>query len=220
MQLPLADNRDRARTQQLWVGVMMGSGMTIFYQLFPVACRPPSHYPLIFPLPSSPSPSVSIFLSYFRHLVGAILPVFLWVAFAVPPAGAQAETKAETATSRGSRTAPASQTIGPRVSAQRAGGDTTLPIYPRYEWEPSCLAPAIILVPRVAGTRHRRLTLKEYPAALSVIVPHMNCIGRSRLERMTFFESSSRLDLLFEHDLSDKPVPPLGSSPAGMLFRI
>src|SRR5260370_18813154 len=69
-----------------------------------------------------------------RIRTAAIL-LFFAGSFALPAAGAQAETKAETAPS-GIRTAQASQPMATEVSAQRRRPLRRLPIYPRYEWEP------------------------------------------------------------------------------------
>ena len=110
-----------------------------------------------------------------RRIGTAAILLFFAGSFALPAAGAQAETKARTAPS-GIRTAQASQPMATEVSAQRRRPLRRLPIYPRYEWEPD-------VYPRYYPGRNavRECTatyVQEYRPSGTVIVPHMNCYWR------------------------------------------
>jgi len=105
----------------------------------------------------------------------AAILVFLAGSFALSTAGAQAETKAETAPS-GIRTAQASQPMATEVSAQRRRPLRRLPIYPRYEWEPDVWPR---YNPGPNAVRDCTATyVQEYRPSGTVIVPHMNCYWR------------------------------------------
>jgi len=106
----------------------------------------------------------------------AAILLFLAGSFALPAAGAQAETRAETARS-GIRTAQASQPMATEVSAQRRTRPLRrLPIYPRYEWEPDVYPR---YNPGPNAVRDCTATyVQEYRPSGTVIVPHMNCYWR------------------------------------------
>ena len=109
-----------------------------------------------------------------RIRTAAIL-LFFAGSFALPAAGARAETKAETAPS-GIRTAQASQPMATEVSAQRRRPLRRLPIYPRYEWEPDVWPR---YNPGPNAVRDCTATyVQEYRPSGTVIVPHMNCYWR------------------------------------------
>ena len=106
----------------------------------------------------------------------AAILVFLAGSFALPTAGAQAETRAQTAPS-GIRTAQASQPMATEVSAQRRRPLRRLPIYPRYEGEPDGVYPRYF--PGRNAVRDCTATyVQEYRPSGTVIVPHMNCYWR------------------------------------------
>jgi hypothetical protein len=111
-----------------------------------------------------------------RIRTAAIL-LFFAGGFLLPAAGAQAETKAETAPS-GMRTAQASQPMATEASAQRRIRRPLrrLPIYPRYEWEPDVYPR---YNPGPNAVRDCTATyVQEYRPSGTVIVPHMNCYWR------------------------------------------
>ena len=109
-----------------------------------------------------------------RIRTAAIL-LFFAGSFALPAAGARAETKAETAPS-GIRTTQASQPMATEVSAQRRRPLRRLPIYPRYEWEPDVWPR---YNPGPNAVRDCTATyVQEYRPSGTVIVPHMNCYWR------------------------------------------
>src|SRR5882724_12260305 len=110
-----------------------------------------------------------------RIRTAAIL-LFFAGSFALSTAGAQAETKAETAR-LGIRTAQASQPMATEVSAQRRRPLRRLPIYPRYEGEPDGVYPRYF--PGRNAVRDCTATyVQEYRPSGTVIVPHMNCYWR------------------------------------------
>ncbi|HMH60038.1 MAG TPA: hypothetical protein VK561_01920 [Bradyrhizobium sp.] len=105
----------------------------------------------------------------------AAILLFLAGSFALPAAGARAETRAQTARP-GIRTAPASQPMATEVSAQRRRPLRRLPIYPRYEWEPDVYPR---YNPGPNAVRDCTATyVQEYRPSGTVIVPHMNCYWR------------------------------------------
>jgi len=110
----------------------------------------------------------------------AAILLFFAGSFALPAAGAKAETKAETMaqTARpGIRTAQASQPMATEVSAQRRRPLRRLPIYPRYEGEPDEVYPRYF--PGRNAVRDCTATyVQEYRPSGTVIVPHMNCYWR------------------------------------------
>jgi len=100
--------------------------------------------------------------------------LFFTGSFALPAAGAQAETRAETAPS--GIPAQASQPMATEVSAQRRRPLRRLPIYPRYEWEPDVWPR---YNPGPNAVRDCTATyVQEYRPSGTVIVPHMNCYWR------------------------------------------
>jgi len=105
----------------------------------------------------------------------AAILLFLAGSFALPAAGAQAETRAQAARP-GIRTAQASQPMATEVSAQRRRPLRRLPIYPRYEWEPDVYPR---YNPGPNAVRDCTATyVQEYRPSGTVIVPHMNCYWR------------------------------------------
>ena len=105
-----------------------------------------------------------------RIRTAAIL-LFFAGSFALPAAGAQAETAPS-----GIRTAQASQPMATEVSAQRRRPLRRLPIYPRYEWEPDVWPR---YNPGPNAVRDCTATyVQEYRPSGTVIVPHMNCYWR------------------------------------------
>ena len=106
----------------------------------------------------------------------AAILLFFAGSFALPAAGAQAETRAQTARP-GIRTAQASQPMATEVSAQRRRPLRRLPIYPRYEGEPDGVYPRYF--PGRNAVRDCTATyVQEYRPSGTVIVPHMNCYWR------------------------------------------
>jgi hypothetical protein len=104
----------------------------------------------------------------------AAILLFFAGSFALPAAGAQAETRAETAPS--GIPAQASQPMATEVSAQRRRPLRRLPIYPRYEWEPDVWPR---YNPGPNAVRDCTATyVQEYRPSGTVIVPHMNCYWR------------------------------------------
>jgi hypothetical protein len=104
----------------------------------------------------------------------AAILLFLAGSFALPTAGAQAETRAQTA--RSGIPAQASQPMATEVSAQRRRPLRRLPIYPRYEWEPDVYPR---YNPGPNAVRDCTATyVQEYRPSGTVIVPHMNCYWR------------------------------------------
>ena len=101
----------------------------------------------------------------------AAILLFFSGSFALPAAGAQAETAPS-----GIRTAQASQPMATEVSAQRRRPLRRLPIYPRYEWEPDVYPR---YNPGPNAVRDCTATyVQEYRPSGTVIVPHMNCYWR------------------------------------------
>ena len=101
----------------------------------------------------------------------AAILLFFTGSFALPAAGAQAETAPS-----GIRTAQASQPMATEVSAQRRRPLRRLPIYPRYEWEPDVWPR---YNPGPNAVRDCTATyVQEYRPSGTVIVPHMNCYWR------------------------------------------
>jgi hypothetical protein len=111
-----------------------------------------------------------------RIRTAAILLVFAGI-FSLPVAGAEAQTKAQTAPS-GMRTAQASQPAVTEASAQRRFRRPLrrLPIYPRDEWEPDVYPR---YNPGPNAVRDCTATyVQEYRPSGTVIVPRMNCYWR------------------------------------------
>ena len=106
-----------------------------------------------------------------RRIGTAAILLFFAGGFALPTAGAQAETAPS-----GIRTAQASQPMATEVSAQRRRPLRRLPIYPRYEWEPDVWPR---YNPGPNAVRDCTATyVQEYRPSGTVIVPHMNCYWR------------------------------------------
>ena len=110
-----------------------------------------------------------------RRIGTAAILLFFAGSFALPAAGAQAETRAQTARP-GIRTAQASQPMATEVSAQRRRPLRRLPIYPRYEWEPDVWPR---YNPGPNAVRDCTATyVQEYRPSGTVITPRMNCYWR------------------------------------------
>jgi hypothetical protein len=110
-----------------------------------------------------------------RRIGTAAILLFLAGSFALPAAGAHAETRAQTA--RSGIPAQASQPMATEVSAQRRRPLRRLPIYPRYEGEPDGVYPRYF--PGRNAVRDCTATyVQEYRPSGTVIVPHMNCYWR------------------------------------------
>jgi hypothetical protein len=106
-----------------------------------------------------------------RRIGTAAILLFFAGSFALPAAGAQAETAPS-----GIRTAQASQPMATDLSAQRRRPLRRLPIYPRYEWEPDVWPR---YNPGPNAVRDCTATyVQEYRPSGTVIVPHMNCYWR------------------------------------------
>jgi hypothetical protein len=108
-----------------------------------------------------------------RRIGTAAILLFFAGSFALPAAGAQAETAPSVI-----RTAQASQPMATEVSAQRRIRRPLrrLPIYPRYEWEPDVWPR---YNPGPNAVRDCTATyVQEYRPSGTVIVPHMNCYWR------------------------------------------
>jgi hypothetical protein len=106
-----------------------------------------------------------------RRIGTAAILLFFTGSFALPAAGAQAETAPS-----GIRTAQASQPMATDLSAQRRRPLRRLPIYPRYEWEPDVWPR---YNPGPNAVRDCTATyVQEYRPSGTVIVPHMNCYWR------------------------------------------
>jgi hypothetical protein len=104
----------------------------------------------------------------------AAILVFFAGSFALPAAGARAETAPS-----GIRTAQPSRPMATEVSAQRRimRPLRRLPIYPRYEGEPDGVYPRYF--PGRNAVRDCTATyVQEYRPSGTVIVPHMNCYWR------------------------------------------
>ena len=106
-----------------------------------------------------------------KRIGTAAILLFFAGSFVLPAAGAQAETKAQTA--RPGIPAQASQPMATDLSAQRRRPLRRLPIYPRYEWEPDVWPR---YNPGPNAVRDCTATyVQEYRPSGTVIVPHMNC---------------------------------------------